>query len=166
MDTWWFDYAYYNLHRGDKSFQLAPSRSSRCNGGRCRGSPSPSTSVALHTRRWCPGLELRSSATSQPCLRKWGVVLSKVKMPPSQVLLVHTFILYVASLSSFSRCPADGSTVSSTWDDKQKCCIKFLVIKNNYHLDKRGRITVKDDQDQSLETKCRISLADNTTWGS
>ena len=39
--------------------------------------------------------------------------------------------------------------------------VKFLVIKNNYHLDKRGRITLKEDQ--SLETKCQISLADNTT---
>ena len=42
--------------------------------------------------------------------------------------------------------------------------VKFLVIKINYHLDKRGRITLKEYQ--SLETKCQISLADNTTWGS
>ena len=83
----------YNLHCDDKSFQFAPSHSGHCNRGKGRGSPSPSTSAALHTRRWCPGLELRSSDTSQPGLRKWAVVFSKVKMPPSQVLLVHTFIL-------------------------------------------------------------------------
>ena len=39
--------------------------------------------------------------------------------------------------------------------------VKFLNIKINYYLDKRGRITLKEDQ--SLETKCQISLADNTT---
>ena len=34
--------------------------------------------------------------------------------------------------------------------------VNFLVIKNNHHLDKRGRITLEEDQ--ILETKCQEKL--------